>query len=170
MRLCSLSMMLCGPRLGEIIPLTWYDLDFNSRLWTINKSVEKLENEYIVKPDTKNHKSRCIKAPVELTEEFKIAKSRAKSKYIFCKTNGEMHTPSSFRSAWNSYLCKLNYCYGVYEGNITSIYNPHGIPFTIDRITPHMLRHPYVKLTTKRNMERKKLKLPNFSSLSFCTY
>lgn len=54
--------------------------------------------------------------------------------------------PSSFRSAWNSYLCKLNYQYGIHDDNIASIYNPNGIPFTIDKITPHMLRHTYATL------------------------
>ncbi len=44
------------------------------------------------KPDTKNHKSRCVKAPVEIMEEFKIARSNANSKYVFCQINGEMHT------------------------------------------------------------------------------
>ncbi|WP_457945450.1 tyrosine-type recombinase/integrase [Caproiciproducens sp. LBM24188] len=146
MRLAALTMMLTGPRLGELIPLTWQDFDFNRVGLNINKSVEKINNRYYVKPGTKNNKSRFVEAPTELALEIEKAKKNAISKYMFCKINGEMHSPSSFRSAWKSYLCDLNCTFGGYNDGKCSKYNPHGIPMMIDKITPHMLRHTYATL------------------------
>lgn len=146
MRFCALTMMLCGFRLGEIVPLTWTDFDMGLMGWNINKSVEKIGNKYILKPNTKNGKSRFVKSPLELTQEMQMEKEKAVSKYVFCKKNGEMHSPSSFRSAWKSYFCDLNFHYGVHDPSITSKYHPNGVPITIENIMPHMLRHTYATL------------------------
>lgn len=57
-----------------------------------------------------------------------------------------MHTPSSFRSAWKSYICDLNCTFGGYKDGKCNKYDPHGLPMMIERITPHMLRHTYATL------------------------
>lgn len=146
MRLCALTMMLTGLRVGELIPLTWQDFDFDLIGWRVNKSVEKIKNAYVIKPGTKNNKSRFVEAPLELALEIEAAKKLAFGKYVFCKCNGEMHTPSSLRSAWRSYMCDLNRTFGGYKDGKSSKYNPHGTPMMIDKITPHMLRHTYATL------------------------
>ena len=108
--------------------------------------MEKIQNSYVIKPGTKNSKSCFVEAPLELALEIEAARKVATSKYIFSKCNGEMHTPSSFRSAWKSYVCDLNCTFGGYKGGNISKHNPHGVPIMIEKITPHMLRHTYATL------------------------
>lgn len=146
MKFCAMMMMLCGPRLGEVVPLNWSDIDIDTGLLNICKSVEKIGNCYNVKPNTKNNKCRCIKMPLLLIEAAKAEKQRAVSTFVFSQRNGEMHTPSSFNSAWRSYIREMNFCFGIKDANITSKYDPKGVPFTIEKITPHMLRHTYATL------------------------
>lgn len=146
MRLSALTMMLTGLRVGELIPLTWQDFDFDSIGWSVNKSVEKIKNTYVIKPGTKNNKSRFVEAPLELALEIEAAKKAAIGRYVFCKCNGEMHTPSSFRGAWKSYVCDLNCTFGGNTDCKSNKHNPHGTPMMIDKIIPHMLRHTYATM------------------------
>ena len=61
-----------------------------------------------------------------------------------------MHTESSWRRLWESYIAELNFIYGrklTNAGTIaTSKFNPHGIIKDIPPITPHWLRHTFATL------------------------
>lgn len=146
MKFCAMLMMLCGPRLGEVIPLKWNDIDFESHILYINKSVEKRGNQYFIKPNTKNNKCRCVKIPSMLVKLAMNEKQKAIGEFVITQINGEMHTPSSFTSAWRSYIREMNFKYGIKDASIKSKYDPKGVPFTIEKITPHMLRHTYATL------------------------
>ena len=65
--------------------------------------------------------------------------------YVCVNAGGKMHTESSFKKMWQSYLLDLNVKYG-YENNDVSKYDPKGLPMRIERITPHYLRHTYATL------------------------
>lgn len=50
---------------------------------------------------------------------------------------------------WESYLKELNFKYGdfsPFEKRPKSRFDPKGVPFVIDNLTPHMLRHTYATM------------------------
>jgi integrase len=49
---------------------------------------------------------------------------------------------------WESYIADLNLKYGNFpdDERPKSKFDPKGVPFVIDNITPHMLRHTYATL------------------------
>lgn len=146
MRLGALIMMFAGLRRGELIPLTWNDIDFDNLTISVNKSVEKIGNNFVEKPGTKNSKTRIVNITLDLAIELLNAKKTAISKYVCCKIDGSMHTESSWKRAWQSFQCDLNATFGDFQDNSRSKYNPHGVPKMIEKITPHMLRHTYATL------------------------
>lgn len=143
-QLSAVLMMLAGLRTGELIPLTWNDYDKEKQILNINKSVYRSgSNKYELKPGTKNKKNRTVPIPAKLTKFLKEAEKKASSCFITSKKDGTMHTPSSWVQLWGSYRTHLNYF--AYEGN-RSYFSPKGIPQSIEKITPHMLRHTYATL------------------------
>lgn len=135
-RLGALIMMLAGLRRGELIPLCWDDCDLNNLRITINKSVEeKPGNRFVLKPGTKTGTwGRIIDIPVDLGIEIEEARKHAYSKYICCKQDGTMHTPTSWKRMWSSYINTIKKC------------NPGAASTGIDEITAHYLRHTYATL------------------------
>ena len=146
-RIAALIMMLCGLRLGELIPLLWSDIDFTNSVITISKSAYLVSaNKYEVKNGTKNGKSRVIPIPKGLLKLLKHEYILSKSRYICPKTDLSMQTPTSWRRLWESYFGELNrkHCNRV---NIKlNKYLPQKQKITIDKITPHILRHTYATL------------------------
>lgn len=70
-------------------------------------------------------------------------KTIEKTSDLVCpSSSGNMHTATSWRSAWDSYLLDLNLKYGKEKGR-KSKYDPRFKGITIEKITPHMLRHTY---------------------------
>lgn len=135
-RIGALIMMLAGLRRGELIPLTWDDVDLDNLSICINKSVEeKKGNRFDIKSGTKNGKwGRLIKIPLDLAIQIQEAKKNSKSRYICCKCDGNMHTPTSWKQMWNSYI------------NTIIKKNPEATNTGIGDITAHYLRHTYATL------------------------
>lgn len=135
-RIGALIMMLAGLRRGELIPLTWDDVDLDNLSICVNKSVEeKKGNRFDIKSGTKNGKwGRLIKIPLDLAIEIQEAKKNSKSRYICCKCDGNMHTPTSWKQMWNSYI------------NAIIKKNPEATNTGIGDITAHYLRHTYATL------------------------
>lgn len=136
MRIAALIMMLAGLRRGELIPLTWDDIDIDDLKITIIKSVEQTSsNVFSVKGGTKTDKyGRVVEIPIDLAIEIDDAKKTATSKYICCKSDGMMHTPTTWKRMWADYIKT------VQEQNSNSKYTQ------ISEITPHYLRHTYATL------------------------
>lgn len=60
-----------GIRLGELLALTWEDIDFEARTIRINKSIQRIEGvDYVTEPKTKYSK-RVLEMPAKLAEELK---------------------------------------------------------------------------------------------------
>lgn len=135
-RIGALIMMLAGLRKGELIPLTWDDIDLDNFAIKINKSVEvRGTNTFIIKRGTKNGKwGRIVSIPLDLALEIQEAKKNAKSPFLCCKCDGTMHSPTSWRQMWNSYISEL------------IKYNPEASKTGISEITAHYLRHTYATL------------------------
>lgn len=136
-----------GLRSGELIPLTWSDISFKNSSIEVNKSVEKVSNnKYHIKKGTKNGKNRTIYLPRWVT--IKLFDNRdVCSPLVTANANSDLHTPTSWRKLWSSFMKHENLrYYNLNNEDNRSPFNPAGIPATLDRITPHMLRHTYATL------------------------
>lgn len=146
-RIAALIMMLAGLRRGELIPLTWQDINFDTLSISVSKSVYAIRNKFYIKEGVKTGtEGRVINIPLDLAIELEKAKALSSSKFICPKLNGDMQSPTSWRALWTSYQRALNFRNGSIYNKPRSIYNPHGVPFVINEITPHMLRHTYATL------------------------
>ena len=135
-RVAALIMMLAGLRRGELIPLTWDDCDLDNLKISINKSVEENPgNRFIEKSGTKTGTwGRIVDIPIDLAIEIETAKNLATSKYVSCKIDGTMHTPTSWKRMWSGYI------HTILRNS------PNAASTGIDEITAHYLRHTYATL------------------------
>jgi integrase len=148
-RCAAMIMMYSGLRRGELIPLTWNDIDLDARTITVNKAVENNNNQFIVKSTAKTSKSlRTVTIPDVLVQ---FLQKEPKDNVLVCvNSQGKMHTDTSWRRMWNSYLADLNIRFGDF-GTLRkksgepykSKFDPEGVPFVITRLTAHYLRHTF---------------------------
>ncbi len=136
-----LIMMLCGLRVGEMLPLRWEDIDFANNILHINKSTQRTDtNKYEIKSGTKNGKNRNIPIPQMLSKELSEAQKTSNTPLICTNNAGELHTPTSWKRMFEAYINELNALHTK-----TNKYNPN-FKRTLDKITPHMLRHTYATM------------------------
>ncbi len=147
-QLAAMIMMFAGIRRGELIPLMWSDIDLKNGYISITKSVEMQVNQSIVKDGGKTESAvRKVAIPPILINYLINYKKNAKiiSLLVCTKVNGEIHTKSSFRRMWDSYLIELNIKYGYSDRDISK-FSPKRLPMLIERFTPHYLRHTYATI------------------------
>lgn len=148
MQIGAMIMMLAGLRRGELIPLTWGDIDLDAQTITVNKAVEIINGKSIVKPQTKTAAGmRTINIPKLLQTFLANHKpANATDETIVLKSaHRKMLSESAWKRLWQSYWCELNYKYGDFPPE-TSKYNPSGLPPRIPKFTAHWLRHTFVTL------------------------
>ncbi len=133
-KLSAMIMMYAGLRRGELLALTWNDIDLDNRTISINKSAEIITNQINIKEGAKTKSSvRIVNIPSALSEYLKECKTKAKSNIVCCTPKGTYMSLTTWRRMWQSYINALQ------EAN----------PLMPD-LTSHWLRHPYVKPKTKK--------------------
>ncbi len=148
-QISAMIMMYAGLRRGELIPLTWNDIDLKNKTITINKSVEMKKGKPIVKPFTKSLAGmRTIDIPQKLVN---FLEQQPKTNILVCHSaKGKLMTETAWKRMWNSYLLDLNIKYGDFKNRIggapKSKYNPKGVEFVIPNITAHWLRHTFATM------------------------
>ena len=146
-RIAAIIMTFCGLRSGELIPLEWGDIDFESKMLHVTKSVKKQKsNVYTIKHGTKNRKTRIIPIPEIIIPILQSAHKEKDSPYICCQCDGSLHTPTSWSQVWQSYNNNLSHLYASNLQSKRNIYDPIGIKKRVEKITPHMFRHTYATL------------------------
>jgi integrase len=144
-QLAAMIMMYAGLRRGELIALMWSDIGFDSCTIRVDKSVEIVGGKMVLNNRTKTTSGmRTINAPNRLIDFLR--KQPRKGLYVCVGSGGKMHTKSSWRRMWDSYLFDLNVKYGdfsPFEKRPKSKFDPNGVPFVIPKITPHWLRHTF---------------------------
>lgn len=146
----AMLMMYAGLRRGELIPLTWADVDLKAKTVTVNKAAEVIRGKFVVKPRAKTEAGlRVIDIPDKLIAYLGTLKRT--SVLVVTNTRGGMHTESSFRRMWGSYMKDLNIKYGDLRMHrkengklFQNKYDPAGVPMVIPPITPHWLRHTFI--------------------------
>ena len=137
-------LLYTGMRRGELVALEWFNIQFDERVIVINSSIYSEHGKFKLKEGAKTEAGiRLIPIPDILYDVLVELKCRATSNFVFPRKNGEMHSESSWRRAWESYLKYINQCYynEKTEEN-RSLFHPAGIPKMI-KFTAHMLRHTY---------------------------
>lgn len=113
-----IGIVIClytGIRLGELLALTWDDIDFNSNLLTINKTsysakVDGKTQIIVDKPKTKKS-NRVIPLPNQLVKLLKIIKKESNSKYVITTRNSGMVGNRSYQRTFKFILKKVNVQY-----------------------------------------------------------
>ena len=156
----AMIMLYSGLRRGELIALTWNDIDLKNKTIKVNKAVEYINNTPIVKNMTKTQAGmRLISIPDVLVKYLLTVK---RTSIVVCSSNGKMMTEGCFRRMWESYMSKLNEEYGVFgnneninkkNGERKSRFAPGGLPMVIDTFTPHQLRHTYASMLYKAGID-----------------
>ena len=144
----AMIMMYAGLRRGEVIPLTWSDIDINNRTITVCKSVEMINDKPCVKSYTKTEAGmRTVDIPKKLADYLA---SRPRNGLLVCSSaKGHMLTETAWKRMWESYIKDLNIKYGNFDDFVDrpkSKCIPGGVPIVIPHFTAHWLRHTFATI------------------------
>lgn len=125
--------ILCsGLRRGEVMALTWEDIDFDRKIINVTKSVAWHGNTpHLKEPKTEKGKRKVILLDclASVLKPFK----KQKTDLIFPDKNGELYKNSNLTRLWNKYQS---------ETGLTDV-------------TPHMIRHGYSTLLYNAGLQAK---------------
>lgn len=113
-----IGIVLClytGIRIGELLALTWEDIDLENKIISINKSLSILKikgssSKHIDKPKTKSS-VRIIPIPKQLIPFIKKIKKTSQSKYLISTRNNEMVDIRSYQRSFEAMQKRLNIKY-----------------------------------------------------------
>ena len=145
----AMIMMYAGLRKSELIPLQWNDIDLSSKTIKIARFVEFSGNQAKVKNYGKSESSKRIVYIPDVLVDY--LKGEEHDGFLVCRTaNDKMHSNTSWRRMWESYMSVLNYEHGNFDNTLcdkpTSRFQPGGVPFVIEPFTAHCLRHTFITL------------------------
>lgn len=113
-----IGIVIClytGIRLGELLALTWDDIDFEKNFLYVNKTVYTIYKNgkniaYVDKPKTKQS-NRVIPLPKQLIYILKRYKRNSLSNYVIYTRNGDMVQNRSYQRTFKSILdkCEIEY-------------------------------------------------------------
>lgn len=109
------GIILClytGIRIGELLALSWNDIDFDRKLLFINHTVTNIKENGIYsnilqEPKTKSSK-RVIPIPINILSCLKKIKKQSKSVFIISTRNNDMVSIRSYQRTFKRILCKCN--------------------------------------------------------------
>lgn len=143
----AMIMMYAGLRRGELMALTWSDIDLENRTITVNKAVEFAGNMGKVVPTTKTESGmRTVYIPDILVEYLK--NQPRKTFLVSCQVSGKLHSETSWKRMWESYMNTMNAKYGDFSSIIGTApkKSQKKRPMIIPTFTPHQLRHTYITM------------------------
>lgn len=145
----ALLMLYCGLRRGELIALTWRDVDLKQKTIRITKSATTMSNQHTVKSPKTEAGRRIIPIPDFLADI--LQHSQTKGSMMVCPSaDGSMMSAQSWERAWESYQHFLNIVAG---GRDASRSRPKVI--AIEPFTAHQLRHTYATLLYNAGVDAK---------------
>lgn len=133
-QVAAMIMLYAGLRRGELLALTWNDIDFENKAITINKSIEFIKNVPKLKHSAKTEAgNRNVTMPTILFDFLK--KQKKTSIYVLPGADGGIMTAAAWRTMWDAYVAEI--C-GSKKGIDAQIMSE---PFTA-----HQLRHTYATM------------------------
>lgn len=109
-----------GLRRGEIVALTWDDIDFDTSTIRINKSSSHIDRQVITKEPKTATSNRTIKLPdfvIQLIKDWKVEQNKYRlsigdqwngTNYIFTQTDGRQMYPSTPTATFKKILIQYN--------------------------------------------------------------
>lgn len=137
----ALLLLYCGLRRGELIALTWSDVNIKNKSITVNKAAIFNHNQpQIEKPKTSTG-VRTVPIPDTIVDALKEYRKGIKSTMVCPAISGGMMSERAFKCAWSSYMHYLNIQAG---GRVASRSRPKLT--VVNNLTPHMFRHTYATI------------------------
>jgi len=132
-----MTMLRCGLRPGETVPLVWPDIDFKAHTITVSKAVEFLSGKPHVNPGAKTEAgNRVLKIPDDLFALFQAAREQSSRLLIFTPARSDqMLNESQLRRMWHSFCRELDIKLGA------TLYRNQIIISKIDGLKLYSLRH-----------------------------
>lgn len=141
-------MMYCGLRRGELLALTWKDIDLDRKVLSVNKSLQMFRNQPTIKKPKSKAGTREIPIPNILLD---LLRDFSHDCPLVCPdAKGEMMSDTAYRRAWNSYRHYLNLKAGGKDAS-----RIRAKVQAIDNITAHMLRHTYASMLYEAGVDIK---------------
>lgn len=149
-QIAAMIMMFAGLRKGELIALTWSDVDLNEGTIKVDKAVEYIGEKPQIKSTKTKSGIRTVYIPEILIEFLRTVPKN--NILVYPNGKGNMHSKTTFKRWWDSYMLEIDLKYGKYPQR-TNKYDPrfHGI--SIDNITPHMLRHTFCTMMYENGVD-----------------
>lgn len=149
-QIAAMIMMFAGLRKGELIALTWSDIDLNEGTIKVDKAVEYIGEKPQIKSTKTKSGIRTVYIPEILIEFLRTVPKN--NILVYPNGKGNMHSKTTFKRWWDSYMLEIDLKYGKYPQR-TNKYDPrfHGI--SIDNITPHMLRHTFCTMMYENGVD-----------------
>lgn len=138
MQLAAMIMMYAGLRRGELLALTWQDINLADRTITINKAVEFRKGIPHIKGSTKTNSGMRVVSIPEILAVY-LSDQPKSSLLVFPSTTGQIISESSWRVMWDDYLKEIDKRFGSPKVGKSSI-------LTISHFTAHWLRHTYATM------------------------
>lgn len=95
-----------GLRIGELLALTWEDIDTNKWLITVNKSCHYSKGKQIIDTPKTPQSNRVIPIPNGIRDYIKEMKNKSKCKYVISNNNKPIST-RSYQNTFSLVLEKL---------------------------------------------------------------
>ena len=152
MQLPAVIMLLAGLRRGELLSLTFGDINLFDGYISVNKVAEMHNGVPYVVNRAKNDTSiRKVEIPNTLCSFILnyIAKHPEKKStdLIISNQKGGPLGSSSFQRRWNDYILSMNLRYGKFtRSELKSINSIKELPLQIERFTSKQLRHTYATM------------------------
>lgn len=148
MGIAGMIMLYAGLRKGELLALTWEDIDLDNRIITVNKSLSCLCNKSRIKQPKTKSGFRKVPIPNKL---FAVLDEVKKASGNVCTSaEGEQMTEMAYKRAWESYMKYLNTCAGGTMGS-----GKRKASWEMEKFTAHMMRHTYATMLFDANVDVK---------------
>lgn len=111
-----IGIIIClytGLRLGEMLSLSWQDIDFEHSMLMVNRTYAVVKNEigeykpHIDTPKTFNS-HRAIPLPQFIIKQLKRLKKESQSEYVICTCNNTLVSPRSFQRTFEKITKKAD--------------------------------------------------------------
>ena len=145
MRTGVLLMLYAGLRRGELLALTWDDVDLDAGTVTVNKSVEFVGEDPRVKTPKTAAGNRVVYIPAVLIDYLRPLQS---SGLVF-PHDGDIFKKTQFRHAWNAYLLDLD----QHVSGVSKFHPARRGLVSVDRFTPHCLRHTFCTMLFEKGVD-----------------